>query len=66
MTYQEWIKKYATDKYDNPMDNFFWSFNRWLEKTPKAWAMYAQAKKEGDVDYRKALDIMFANGITEK
>lgn len=64
MTYSQWVKKYATDKYEDAMDNFWASFNKWVNDTPKVWGAYFNRDKD-KFDYRAALDMLFANGITE-
>lgn len=64
MTFEEWQLKYLKSETQNPAQNLFLAFDRWLMKTPKAWKMYGDfIHKNGELELFDVFRILESNGV---
>lgn len=60
MTYNEWKAKFIKNETDNPAQNLFNAFNRWMNKTPAAWGSYLALPKDESGHINLGLNDVFA------
>ena len=57
MKYSEWVKKYCSQNFDNPIDALFYGIKKW---NPKLYDSLP-----ANAGFKEALDLLFSNGIME-
>lgn len=55
--YSEWVKRYCTQDFENPIDALFYGVKKW---NPKLYDTLPE-----NSGFREVMDLLFSNGVVE-